>query len=446
MIEERGQTVAEPSTGEWAKRSRSGVLRRFAMRWRKVVVRTHRWLAIGLLAWITVMALTGAWLVEHNTFERWLEPGRYEATPGDIGVDAAVESVIAAAPEGSLVTYVAYPWNGGGVYRAEVEIEDPEAPEGYDYIEYWIDPGSGRINASSSYYSGFTWWMYRGHLYLWQDHGIFGVFDEDDGWCRLDIEGNEPGGLRGAVCDVIPTGDQMVAWFGVGMIVVILSGFYLWYWPGVHRWATAVVLKRGKGRFAFNMSLHKVIGFVVWVPLLVIAFTGMAFSFPRVVDWYDTLTPAQSGFDLWVFPEELVSSEPVGREPIGFAAAVAAIDATFPDRKVEGLSPPWDETGYYAAWVTRGFSPWTSEYGAGNTYVAVDQYSGKVIADLTPEQGNVFDQLWDDYSYPLHTGEFGGQATSFIWFFVALAPLALGITGVTMNLIRRSKRRARATT
>ena len=31
---------------------------------------------------------------------------------------------------------------------------------------------------------GLTPWLYRGHMYLWQDHGLFGVFDPADGWCR----------------------------------------------------------------------------------------------------------------------------------------------------------------------------------------------------------------------------------------------------------------------
>ena len=82
--------------------------------------------------------------------------------------------------------------------------------------------------------------------------------------------------MQGVVCDVIPDGEDMVAWLAVGFIVVLLTGFYLWYWPGVRRWATAFVIRRGRGRFAFHMSVHKVVGLVVWMPLLVIAFTGAA--------------------------------------------------------------------------------------------------------------------------------------------------------------------------
>jgi uncharacterized iron-regulated membrane protein len=94
--------------------------------------------------------------------------------------------------------------------------------------------------------------------------------------------------------------------------------------------------------------------------------------------------------------------------------------------------------------VTRGFDPWTREGGAGNTYVALDQYSGETLYDGSPEDGNVFDQVWDDWSFPLHTGDFGGTATRVLWVAVGLSPILLGATGTTMWLVRRAKRAKRA--
>ncbi|MGI9030964.1 MAG: PepSY domain-containing protein [Ilumatobacteraceae bacterium] len=46
---------------------------------------------------------------------------------------------------------------------------------------------------------------------------------------------------------------------------------------------------------------------------------------------------------------------------------------------------------------------------------------------------------------PLHTGDFGGTVTRVLWTALALAPLALGVTGVWMNLIGRRKRAVDAT-
>jgi uncharacterized iron-regulated membrane protein len=72
------------------------------------------------------------------------------------------------------------------------------------------------------------------------------------------------------------------------------------------------------------------------------------------------------------------------------------------------------------------------ETGAGNVYIAIDQFTGEVVYDGTPEQGNSFDQLWDDWSFLLHTGDFAGPLTRVVWTALALSPIALGATGLLM--------------
>ncbi len=427
---------------------RRGIVRRIAMRPRRVLVRVHRWLSLALLAWLVVISITGAWLVVHDSVESWIHSDRYATTPGDVGLQAATDAALTdAGVDMTSVWYAEMPTNARGVYKIGVSVPaDPGAPvaEGeepaMEYLLYFVDPGSGRINGVVNDEAGATWWLYRGHMYLWQDHGVFGVFDPNDGWCKLDAGGAEPGGVRGVVCDVIPTGEDMVAWFAVGWIVVLLTGFYLWYWPGVRRWATAFLVRRGRGAFTFNMSLHKVVGLLVWVPLTAIAFTGAAFAFPAMRDWFQDATPARDGFELWAAPEDAVSGPADGRTPLDLDQLVEIVEARYPGRTIEGITPPFDETATFSAWVTRGYSPWTREDSAGNVYMLFDQYTGDTIFDGTSEDGNVFEQAWDDWSFPIHTGDFGGTTTRVLWVFVGLSPLALGGTGLVMNRIRKRKR------
>jgi uncharacterized iron-regulated membrane protein len=429
---------------EPARRRR--LVRRVAMRPRRVIVRVHRWLSIGLFAWLIVVSATGAWLAVHHAVESWWNGDRYEATAGDVGPQAAYDAGIEALPDDAYVYGLTAPRNGRGVYQVygEMAPEDPDDLEGYTYLTAFVDPGTGEVNGVRDEEEGASWWLYRGHMYLWQDQGLFGAFNPDSGWCRPNADGVEPGGVRGVACDVLPDGMDMVGWFGLAFIVVLLTGFYLWYWPGVRRWATALVVRRDRGRFAFHMSVHKVVGFVFWVPLLIVTFTGMIFAFPNMARWFENSTPAKRDFDLWVMPEELTSSQADGRDPIGLDAAARTIAERYPDRALNYLEAPGDETGMYAAWVTRGFDPWTREGGAGNTYVALDQYTGETLYDGSPEDGNVFDQAWDDWGFPLHTGDFGGTGTRILWVTVGMAPLVLGVTGITMNLVRRRKRAKRA--
>jgi uncharacterized iron-regulated membrane protein len=53
----------------------------------------------------------------------------------------------------------------------------------------------------------------------------------------------------------------------------------------------------------------------------------------------------------------------------------------------------------------------------------------------------VFDQAWDDWSFPLHSGDVAGTASRLVWIVLALSPLALGATGIVMNRIRHRKRK-----
>jgi uncharacterized iron-regulated membrane protein len=390
--------------------------RRTVLRPRRTLVKIHRWLSLVLLAWFAVVAITGAGLVFDDQLNAWFRPELYQQTEGDVGPSRAMRAVEHALPEGR-VTYIAFPDQSRGVYQVYVDLHPPDAPESeHRHRTAYVDPGTGFVNGVRDEEAGFTWWLYRGHMFLWQDSGFLGL-----------------------------DGDDLVAWFAIAFLVVLVSGLYLWTWPGVKRWATALRVRRRRGRFTFNLDLHRATGIVVVVPLIIITFTGAAFAFPAMRNWYERLTPAAKGGEIWVPPDEAyVSADPPpGAAPLDADRALAAFEAE-PGYTVEGITPPFDETGVWEAWVTRGFSPWTREGSAGNVYVLLDQYSGEVRYVGTPEEGSVAEQMWSDWSFPLHTGDFLGTPSRLAWLGVAVSPLVLGVTGLIMWLTRRRKRKRAA--
>jgi len=64
----------------------------------------------------------------------------------------------------------------------------------------------------------------------------------------------------------------------------------------------------------------------------------------------------------------------------------------------------------------------------------------KTLYDGTLEAGNTADQLWDDWSFPLHTGDWAGSYGRGAWVLLGLSPVLLGTTGTIMWLQRRKKR------
>jgi uncharacterized iron-regulated membrane protein len=447
------QEQAGAASPDERRTKKVSLVRRISMRPRRVLVKAHRWLSFFLLAWVAIIAITGAWLVFDDAYEGWLHPERYDTTDGDVGIDAAIESVEAELPEDGYIANATLPTNGRGVYQIDAAwpdegappiIEDGEEHPAEIYQSYFVDPGTGDINDTKNDAVGFSWWMYRGHMHLWQDNGPFNVFHQQSGWCRAGADGHEPGGVHGVVCDVIPDSYDLVGWLGVLWIIVLLTGFYLWFWPGVRRWTNTYIVQRGRGPFAFNLSLHKVIGFWFWVPLLIIGFTGIAFAFPNMNSWFENATPAQRDFYLWEHPEDMTPSEPEeGAEPLTAQEFLDVAEERYPERRVNNFYgfPVEGEPGTWEAWVTRGYDPWTREDIAGNTLLIVDAHTGETLYDGLPSEGNSFDQAWDDWSFPLHTGDFGGTTTRVLWTLAAIAPLVLGVTGTIMWITRYRKRR-----
>ena len=132
---------------------RTSRTRRAAMRPRRLLVRVHRWLSIGLFLWIVIVATTGAWLVVHDAVESWINPDRYAATGGDIGAQAAVDAATAELPEDAYVYGLTTPRNGRGVYQVYGEVPPPAGASELaepSYVTAYVDPGSGEVNGIRS--------------------------------------------------------------------------------------------------------------------------------------------------------------------------------------------------------------------------------------------------------------------------------------------------------
>lgn len=73
------------------------------------------------------------------------------------------------------------------------------------------------------------------------------------------------------------SGRQIVGWIGVGMLIMSLTGLWLW-WPRGSDLLHALRWKRST-RFTFN--LHHLFGFWISIPLAVVSLTGIYLAFPQ---------------------------------------------------------------------------------------------------------------------------------------------------------------------
>lgn len=229
------------------------------------------------------------------------------------------------------------------------------------------------------------------------------------------------------------TGLLVSGWMAIALAVLLVTGLVLW-WPGVRRWAAALVLRRRTSWRRYTWDLHSVIGFWSALPLLLVTITGIYFAFPnRTRDIILFLTGGKLTREAPVQQKQHSVLATLSIDE-GMAAAQRALPADAPMGYFQLPSRPGDP--YRATGYWRGSLPYSEL-----VQVAVDSQTGERLAYVdTREQA--FGQRLIQYFFTLHFGSFGGSGVlqvliKILWVFVGLVPGVLGMTGLLMYWNRK---------
>lgn len=227
---------------------------------------------------------------------------------------------------------------------------------------------------------------------------------------------------------------KVVCFLGVFLFISCLSGLYLW-WPRTDKIKQALSIKPNASRERYYFDLHKTTGFYSSLLLLILAFTGFAFSYK------DYIKPLVSIFS--PIKKDHLKNPPLKstaidtKKPITIAQAVAVADQIFPGAELRGVVTPDGKDGVYMVAKRQAGE---ANRKRPRSKVWIDQYSGAVLAVQDPNQftaGETFmNLLW-----PLHDGQVLGLPGRILWCLVGFAPLVLYVTGILRWL---QKRRAAA--
>lgn len=272
-----------------------------------------------------------------------------------------------------------------------------------------IDPHTGRVVGQLRGESFFRW-VLRGHRSLWMPREI---------------------------------GSRVVGWATALFAVVLVSGLVLWV---PRRWTKSSVAARLKvkwktGRSRRLFDLHNTLGFYVALVALIIAFTGLTWSFPplargyyraltgkQMVEWSQQVSDtthidarSDVGRQLWHRYRQLLPQQGDGSLRFDF---------------------PQDKEGVYMV----ALNPDGRRYGR-QSYWFHDRYSGRQLVGggsyaLPPSAMNAGDKIFRA-SYDIHSGSIGGMFGRVIVFVVSLIVATLPVTGFLMWWQRRHPRRPR---
>jgi uncharacterized iron-regulated membrane protein len=217
-------------------------------------------------------------------------------------------------------------------------------------------------------------------------------------------------------------GKTIVAWAGLVIVLLALSGLYLW-WP-VKR--VSIAFAAGGRRVWFD--LHNAIGVVSFAFLLVLAFTGTIIGFERV-----TTPLLYSATGSHPYPGNVAVALLPGSRVIApdVAVAIAA-------RAVPGAAP-------ILVNVTMGKAPYRVALRypedltpGGRSRVFVNPYTGAVLqaeSSRTTAAGTRLVIL----NRAVHTGDIFGMPTKILMSLVSLAAVAQAVTGAVMWWKRRRR-------
>jgi len=363
---------------------------------RRLWLKAHVYLALGLGFLFALLGLTGSLSIVRDGIDELLNPrltvgqaaGEYQS------LDKIMAAVRAVHPDRHGEWVLEMPRSPQGMMTAWYEKPHETFGELYAPLMVAVNPYTAEVVASRFWGHTFATWIEDLHTNL--QLGLFGA--------------------------------RMVGLLGLALAASVLSGLYLW-WPGLHAMRRGFRVRHREGWMRLLHDLHGLAGLAVAPVLLLLALTGLHLAYPNILE---TLAGA-SGMGHGEDGPAIRSTAVPNNHPVSLAEAVVIARGPFPHAEVRRIATPAGEDGTYRVNLRR---PGEVNIRHPATMVWVDRWSGQIRAVRNPNlftAGQAFvSRLW-----PLHTGEAFGAAGRLLGFVAGLVPLLLYLTGLAQWLNKR---------
>lgn len=236
--------------------------------------------------------------------------------------------------------------------------------------------------------------------------------------------------LLGAVAGSKVTGRKINAWFAMLLMIVSLAGIILW-WRGAKYWAKGLEYKVHASWKRQNWDLHNLFGFFFFLPLLLLATTGIYYAYESQyaeVAAFLTRSPAEA---------RVPRASAVGWRPLD--DIIRSTEMKVPDCPITIVQFPVQPGDSFVVRVHCPGDP----HAVGLSYVYLDPATARVTG---------VDRFFDAplgvrvvrLMTPLHYGDVGGLPTRILWIFIGFIPAMLFVTGLLMWGNRSLARRWRS--
>lgn len=363
---------------------------------RSIVRKVHLWLGLGLGALFALLGLTGSALVFYQEIDAALNPSVIaESPPPTPGWKSPVW--------GRALATVRSHWpQRNGAWRFEstgkpgvlaARYQPPKADHHGQRIMVWLTPDGTHVLREAEWGTYAMTWIYDLHM----------QFQMGD------------------------VGRDVVGWTGLGMVMLLLSGFWAW-WPR-GSWVKALRYKRNAAPSRRLHDLHKLAGLVSMPVLFMLTLTGVMLSLPKQSD--ATLVSLFGPLDQTPKPRSI----PQPRLPITIDHALNIAHRAMPKGRLAWVEAPGDAQGVY---MVRIQQPGDPSFRFPHSYVFIDQFSGQIVGLKDRTRFGATSTI-DNWLHPLHDGSVGGLPLRLLLVLFGLAPTILFVTGVLRWRTRTKK-------
>jgi uncharacterized iron-regulated membrane protein len=362
----------------------------------------HLWLGLIVGPIVGVVNLTGAVIMFRYEINRKTTPGTAYITPQRrrLTLNDLAARVQTARPADRFRTVG---WEAGPDTAWNFRAQSPAGHR----IHTFIDQYTGEITGRDDYHDQWMQWFYDLHADLLAgDRGEF---------------------LNGFV--------------GLATLILGLTGLIVW-WPGASHWLFGFRYAWRTGWKRQNYDLHKVVGFYSSLAVMIIALSGMTYSFPRLSK---RLVERVTGTRVMTDTPKAATRWSDRRVPMD--AFIQASEQAQPGAAAVQLNFP-QKPGDPVTVRTKEPHDW---HRIGLNYVYLEPRDAHVISSIRFSEANAGTQAIL-FMYPLHFGRFGGHWTAtalygvmVLYVILGIGPFVLMVTGLLMywnrSLVKKWRRR-----
>ncbi|MEH2275548.1 MAG: PepSY-associated TM helix domain-containing protein [Nostoc sp.] len=224
------------------------------------------------------------------------------------------------------------------------------------------------------------------------------------------------------------------------MVILSVTGIVLW--PGWRKLSSGFKIKLDARAKRLNFDIHKVVGIILGVVLLLPVGTGAWWDFPLFGSTLEIIfMPVDAVASIFTpqTPQTVdslatASTPTPSQKPFPLDVIVQKAQAALPNFSIFSIGvPSKSQAGTYDF---RMISPRTQSW---DSEVHIDQYTGEILQVVDGTKITSLLGRLSNYSTPLHYGVFGGLSTKILYVFVGISPAILLVTGLNMFRLRHKR-------